>query len=61
MNLESLHEIIIAWKDKISLQKELAQTDIKTWSYAMRTFWKCPLKTANSPHKLVNFLIKYKQ
>lgn len=61
MNLNSLHEIIIAWKDKESLQHDLSQMKNKTWAYSMREFWRCPLKTSNSPLHLVNFLKNYKK
>ena len=61
MKLDELHEIIVAWKDKETLQKELSQMTVKTWSYAMRTFWKCPLKKAIPPSTLVDFLKNYKK
>ena len=61
LDLSSLHEIIIAWKDKNSLQKDLSQMKNKIWAYSMREFWRCPLKTSNSPLELVSFLQNLKK
>lgn len=61
MNYDKLQEVFVAWIDKKTLCEYLDSQIVKTWSFSFRTFWKCPLNIAKSPHLLIEELKKYKR
>lgn len=49
------------WTDKSTLIKNLSKLpqSERTWGYAKREFWKCPLQQCKPPHALPGFLSEY--
>ena len=59
MGLKKLDHIFIAWMDKPSLTEYLNTQENKTWSYAMRVFWKCPIKECKMSKDIIESLKSY--
>ncbi len=49
---------LFSWIDKETLIKRINSMPIhkRTWSFAMRNFWVCPLKDSFSPQELITYL-----
>lgn len=49
---------LFSWIDKETLIKRINSIPIhkRTWSFAMRNFWVCPLKDSFSPQELITYL-----
>lgn len=52
------HTFLFCWIDKDTLVKRInaLPTYRRTWSYAMREFWVCPLRTSYPPQELIKYL-----
>lgn len=60
MRLTDLKESFAAWIDKPTLIENLESSPHKTWYFGYRDFWKCPLKSSNSPSDFMGCLELYK-
>ena len=60
MKLTDLRVSFVAWIDKPTLIKNLESSTHKTWYFGYRDFWKCPLKSSNSPSDFIKCLELYK-
>ncbi len=51
---------LFCWIDKDSLVKRINKLpeNKRTWGYAYRSFWKCPLSDSFPPNKLIDYLSK---
>ncbi len=52
------HTYLFGWIDKATLVKRLEAMPAtqRTWAYAQRTFWKCPLSSCFPPDQLIAYL-----
>ena len=61
MKLRTLKQVVVAWIDKTCLISFLEKEKLKTWNFAMREFWRCPLSMAKEANDLPEAIKTYLQ